>query len=99
MYAKWDLFITFLVRKLQVEALRDSKIDLVRHEREFPSDGTPDLYINLWTIECGFIFRLYIRHSAVYHGAAHHLLRFDPQTFVVHIFFAQTRFGMQGQAH
>src|SRR5690349_3428638 len=99
MDAERNFFIAFLVRELQIEARRNGKINLVRGEREFTPDGTPDLHIDLRSIERGFVFRFHIRDATVHHGSAHHLFRLDPQTLVIYVLFAKTGFAMQTQAH
>ena len=65
MDAQRNLFIAFAVRELQVETLGDCKIHLIRHQREFPADRAPDLYVDLRPVERGLIFCFHIGNTAI----------------------------------
>src|SRR5687767_6567219 len=96
---KRHFFVAFVVRVLQVEAGWLSNVHLVRGQRKFLANHAPYLHIDLWPIECGFILCLNERYVAIYHGAAYHVFRFEPQAFVIHILLAESCLAMQRQAH
>src|SRR5215212_8560024 len=95
MDAKRNLLVAFAVRKLQIETLGDSEIHLICHQREFSAYGTPNLYINFWTIERGFIFGFHVRYITSVHCTTNHLFRLEPQSFIIYIFFAKAGLAMQ----
>jgi hypothetical protein len=52
---EWGFLFSIFIRIDEIKSLGNCEIKLIRRERELPTDRAPDLDIDLWSVESGFI--------------------------------------------
>ncbi len=89
--------VAVLVNKAKTRGHR--KIHLIRRDGEFPPDRAPDLHIDLWPVEGGFVRNLNIVNARFDKDLAHHVLGFFPEDRIVHEFHPELGRVVGGESH
>src|SRR4051812_31321364 len=83
----------------KVEALWLREIYLVSRERELPADRTPDLHVDLRTVEGGLVRHFHVVDAGALENAAHHILGLLPELRLIDKLLSKPRRVVSREAH
>lgn len=87
---EWGFVLAISISIDEIESLRNREVELIGCEGEFTTYRTPDLDIDLGSIESRFILCLDEWYASFDEDFSHEILGLDPETFIVYIFFPES---------